>query len=108
MSAKRTTTADGAHKWEFKARFRRHAFGWKSQPAIQRIKQALREIKKAARRDPLLAAPLATVVIGGLVTSTLLTLFVPALYAWTAPRRDADMQPVSASCTGRDVERARA
>ncbi len=29
------------HPWEFKARFRRHAFGWKSQPAIQRIKQAV-------------------------------------------------------------------
>jgi hypothetical protein len=35
-----------AHKWEFKARFRRHAFGWKSQPAIQRVKQAVAEIKK--------------------------------------------------------------
>jgi hypothetical protein len=56
MSARRTTTAAGAHNWEFKARFRRHAFGWKSQPAIQRIKQALSEIKKVARRDPLLAA----------------------------------------------------
>ena len=29
------------HKWDFKARFRRHAFGWKSQPAITRIKQAV-------------------------------------------------------------------
>jgi hypothetical protein len=56
MSGKRTTTAGGAHKWEFRARFRRHAFGWKSQPAIQRIKQAVSEIKKVARRDPLLAA----------------------------------------------------
>jgi hypothetical protein len=46
----------GAHKWEFKARFRQHAFGWKSQPAIQRIKQAVSEIKKAARTDPVLAA----------------------------------------------------
>ena len=45
-----------AHKWEFKARFRRHAFGWKSQPAIQRIKQAVSEIKKVGRRDPVLAA----------------------------------------------------
>lgn len=45
-----------AHKWEFKARFRRHAFGWKSQPAITRIKQAVAEIKKVAKRDPLLAA----------------------------------------------------
>jgi hypothetical protein len=45
-----------SHKWEFQARFRRRAFGWRSQPAIQRIKQAVSEIKKTARRDPLLAA----------------------------------------------------
>lgn len=33
--------------------------------------------------------PLATVVIGGLITATLLTLLVlPALYPWFAPRRD--------------------
>ena len=45
-----------AHQWTFRARFRRHAFGWKSQPAIGRIKEAVAEIKKAARKDPLLAA----------------------------------------------------
>ena len=45
-----------AHKWEFKPRFRRNAFGWKSQPAITRIKQAVAEIKKVAKKDPLLAA----------------------------------------------------
>ena len=34
--------------------------------------------------------PLATVVIGGLITSTLLTLLVlPTLYRWFAPKRDA-------------------
>ena len=44
------------HKWEFKARFRRHAFGWKSQPAITRIKQAVAEIKMVAKKDPMLAA----------------------------------------------------
>jgi hypothetical protein len=43
-------------RWEFRARFRRHAFGWKSQPAIQRVKQAVSEIKKVGRRDPVLAA----------------------------------------------------
>jgi hypothetical protein len=43
-----------SHPWEFKSRFRRHAFGWRSQPAIQRIHQAVSEIKKIARRDPLL------------------------------------------------------
>jgi hypothetical protein len=40
-------------KWEFTARFRHHAFGWRSQPAIRRIKQAVSEIRKAARRDPI-------------------------------------------------------
>lgn len=44
-----------AYKWEFKPRFRRHAFGWKSQPAIARIKQAVAEIKKAGKKEPLLA-----------------------------------------------------
>ncbi len=51
-----TTSVSSAHVWEFKARFRRNAFGWKSQPAIARIKQAVSEIKKVARRDPVLAA----------------------------------------------------
>ncbi len=48
--------AAGTYKWEFKARFRRHAFGWRSQPAILRVKQAVAEIKKVARKDPMLAA----------------------------------------------------
>jgi hypothetical protein len=56
MSAKRSTPGAEPHKWEFKARFRRHAFGWKSQPAITRIKQAVAEIKKVAKKDPVLAA----------------------------------------------------
>ena len=43
------------NKWGFKAHFRRHAFGWKSQPAIQRVKQAVSEIKKVARGEPVLA-----------------------------------------------------
>ena len=45
-----------AHRWEFGARFRRGAFGWKSQPAIKRIKEAVSEIKKVARKDKVLAA----------------------------------------------------
>ena len=44
------------HTWTFRARFRRHAFGWRSQPAIKRIKEAVSEIKKAARKDPVLGA----------------------------------------------------
>ena len=44
-----TKTAGDA--WQFKARFRRHAFGWKSAPAIQRVRQAVDEIRKAACRD---------------------------------------------------------
>jgi hypothetical protein len=41
-------------RWTFRSRLRRHAFGWRSQPAITRIKEAVAEIKKAARKDPLL------------------------------------------------------
>ncbi len=45
-----------AHKWNFAARFRRNAFGWRSQPALTRVKEAVAEIKKTARKNPLLAA----------------------------------------------------
>lgn len=45
----------GAHKWQFKARFRRQTFGWKSQPAIKRVQEAVSEIKRVARTDPVLA-----------------------------------------------------
>ena len=44
------------HKWTFAPRFRRNAFGWRSQPAIQRVKEAISEIKKTARKDPVLGA----------------------------------------------------
>ena len=46
----------GTHRWEFKPRFRRHAFGWRSQPAVLRVRQAVAEITKVAKRDPVLAA----------------------------------------------------
>lgn len=44
------------HKWQFTSRFRRHAFGWRSDTPIQRIKEALAEIKAVARKEPVLAA----------------------------------------------------
>jgi hypothetical protein len=45
-----------AHPWQFKARFRRHAFRWKSQPAVQRVREAVSEIKRLTRTDRILAA----------------------------------------------------
>lgn len=45
-----------SHRWTFSARFRRHAFGWRSQPAITRIREAVTEIKKIARTDEILGA----------------------------------------------------
>lgn len=56
-------TKPRAHRWEFKARFRRQAFGWKSQPAVQRVKQAVGEIKSVARKEPVLAAEGAVVFL---------------------------------------------
>jgi len=40
-----------AHKWQFAARFRYHAFGWQSDKPIQRIKEALSEIKLVAKKN---------------------------------------------------------
>ncbi len=45
------------YKWTFTSRFRTNAFGWKgSRLACQRIKEAVSEIRKVARKDPLLGA----------------------------------------------------
>jgi len=48
--------AGTAHKWIFRSRFRKRAFGWRSQPAVKRVKEAVAEIKKMARKDPALGA----------------------------------------------------
>jgi len=45
-----------AYKWQFSSRFRRNAFGWRSDTPIQRIKEALSEIKAVARKEPVVAA----------------------------------------------------
>jgi tetratricopeptide (TPR) repeat protein len=49
-------TRPPAHKWTFAPRFRRYAFGWRSQPAVQRVREAAAEIQKTAKKDPVLAA----------------------------------------------------
>jgi hypothetical protein len=51
-----TTSPMNKHKWEFAPRFRRDIFGWKSDLPIKRIKEALTEIRKIARKEPALAA----------------------------------------------------
>ena len=38
-------TPAAAHKWAFAPRFRRLAFGWRSQPAVQRGREAAVEIR---------------------------------------------------------------
>ncbi|MBF0340269.1 MAG: hypothetical protein HQL95_04820 [Magnetococcales bacterium] len=42
------------YPWAFVPRFRRNGFGWRSQPAIQRVKEAVAEIKKIAKTDSVL------------------------------------------------------
>jgi tetratricopeptide (TPR) repeat protein len=49
-------TRTAAHTWAFAPRFRRHAFGWRSQPAVQRVREAVAEIQKVAKKDPELGA----------------------------------------------------
>ena len=45
-----------SHKWTFKTRFRTGAYGWKASVlASRRLKEAVREIERAAKSDPVLA-----------------------------------------------------
>ncbi len=60
---RRTTVKTEPHKWEFKPRFRRGPFGWRSQPAIQRVKRAVSEVKGVARNAPALAAAGAVILL---------------------------------------------
>jgi hypothetical protein len=52
-----------AHKWQFASRFRRHAFGWRSDMPLQRIKEAITEIKQVVHKEPVLAAEGAIVLL---------------------------------------------
>lgn len=45
-----------AYEWQFSPRFRRGAFGWKSDAPIQRIKEAVAEIKQVSKKELSLAA----------------------------------------------------
>jgi hypothetical protein len=42
------------HAWNFMPRFRRRSFGWRSQPAVARVREALAEIVKVAKSDAVL------------------------------------------------------
>ena len=53
---KTPTVGSRSHKWAFASHFRRQVFGWRSALPIQRLKEAVTEIKRTARTDPLLAA----------------------------------------------------
>lgn len=56
MSILRNNPRVTTHTWQFAPRFRRNAFGWKSDTPILRIKEALAEIKAVAKKEPGLAA----------------------------------------------------
>jgi hypothetical protein len=50
------------HTWQFKARFRRNAFGWRSQLPVKRVKEAVSEINvrgKLLEHEPALGRPCA-------------------------------------------------
>ena len=54
------------YKFQFTPRFRRRAFGWKSNTPILRIKEALVEIKVVAKKESILAAEGAVLFLGKL------------------------------------------
>lgn len=49
-------TKQRRHKWTFAPRFRRNAFGWRSQTPIKRIREGVKEIRAVAGKDPLSGA----------------------------------------------------
>lgn len=51
------------HQWEFAPRFRSGAFGWKSDLPMQRIKEAVTEIKAVAKTEPITAADGAIILL---------------------------------------------
>jgi len=51
------------HTWQFAPKFRRSAFGWRSDLPIQRMKEAVSEIKAMARKEPVLAAEGAVILL---------------------------------------------
>ena len=51
------------HAWQFAPKFRRGGFGWRSDLPIQRVKEAVSEIKAMARKDPVLAADGAVILL---------------------------------------------
>ncbi|SBP87632.1 conserved hypothetical protein [Thiomonas sp. X19] len=51
------------HAWQFAPKFRRGAFGWRSDLPIQRIKEAVSEIKAMSRKEPVLAAEGAVILL---------------------------------------------
>ncbi len=51
------------HTWQFAQKFRRGAFGWRSDLPIQRIKEAVSEIKAMSRKEPVLAAEGAVILL---------------------------------------------
>ncbi len=57
--------ARSVHKWVFPARFRAGAYSWKaSRLACQRLREAVSEIKKVAKKDPLIGAEGAVRLMG--------------------------------------------
>jgi len=57
QTGKLKATTMPAHKWTFKSRFRTNAYGWKGTAlASKRLKEAVSEIKKVAKSDPVTAA----------------------------------------------------
>jgi hypothetical protein len=52
-----------AHSWAFRSRFGANAFGWRSDVPIKRIKEAVAEIKAAARKDNILGAEGAVILL---------------------------------------------
>ena len=62
-SAKMGAPVHAPHVWTLEASFERDALGWKPQPAIATLKRAISEIRKVAKKDPVLGGEGAVILL---------------------------------------------
>ena len=95
------------HVWEFAPRFKRGSFGWRSQPAIARIKEAVTEIKKVARKEPLVAAEGAVLFLEKISPALQNVDSSSGAIGTAANRAIADLVPIIAGANVENAQRAK-
>jgi|GEM_PF-3516838 len=93
------------HKWTFRPRFYRKAFGWRSALPIKHIREAVSEIKKVARKDMCLAAEGAVIFLEKLSPAIELVDSSSGAIGNTVNKAIEDLVPIIAGAPAEDARR---